>query len=84
MKEVITGAAAGYIIVSIIYNVIGNGMTGIVAAAIGGIAIGGLVYYVLGYDNGYAKGRRDERLGRFRRRENGKEAAGGGPGKNNC
>lgn len=69
MKEVITGAAAGYIIVSIIYNVIGNGMIGIVAAAIGGLAVGGLVYYVLGYDNGYAKGRRDERLDRFRRRE---------------
>lgn len=84
MKEVIVGVAVGFIIVSAVYNVIGSGTAAIVTAALAGLAIGAGVYYVLGYDNGYAKGRRDERLDRFRRRENGKEAAGGGPGKNNC
>lgn len=69
MKEVIVGVGAGFIIVSSVYNVIGSGTVGIVAAAVGGIVLGGLVYYVMGYDNGYAKGRRDERLDRFRRRE---------------
>lgn len=67
MKEVIVGAAAGFIIVSI--SAIDGGPVGTAAAALAGLAIGGLVYYVLGYDNGYADGRRDERLDRFRRRE---------------
>lgn len=66
MKEVILGAAAGFIIVSI--SAIDGGAVGNIAAALAGLAIGGLVYYVLGYDNGYADGRRDERLDRFRRR----------------
>ena len=69
MKEVITGAAVAYIIVNITYDVIGSGAAGIVTAALAGLAIGAAVYYVLGYDNGYADGRRDERLDRFRRRE---------------
>jgi hypothetical protein len=47
----------------------GGRMTGIIMAAVGGFVLGGLIYYVMGYDNGYAKGRRDERLDRFRRRE---------------
>ena len=44
-------------------------MTGIIIASVGGFIMGALVYYVLGYDNGYAKGRRDERSESFRRRK---------------
>ncbi len=45
-------------------------MTGIFIAAIGGFILGALVYYVLGFDKGYADGRRDERAENWRRRKN--------------
>ncbi len=70
MKEIIVGAAAGFIIVSAVYNVIGSGAAGIAIAALAGLAIGGLVYYVLGFDTGYAKGRKDERHDHWRHNKN--------------
>lgn len=42
-------------------------MKGIIIAGVAGFILGALVYYVLGFDNGYAKGRRDERRDQWRR-----------------
>ena len=45
-------------------------MTGIIIAGVAGFILGALVYYVQGYENGYAKGRNDERRDQWRRFKN--------------
>lgn len=45
-------------------------MTGIIIAAVAGFILGALVYYVLGFDTGYAKGRKDERREHWRYNRN--------------